>query len=170
MPDPPVVLVHGFASTFEHDWRRNGWVDILEGEGRDVVAVDLPGHGPAPQDPELVAPPEAVRAAVGREPVDGVGLSARGHALPAAPVARPPAFRRIAVLGVGAVPGESPNPEGGQVVTAAFESDEPRGDATTRLLRRLADSSGNDRAMLVRALRARTVGLRRDQLATLTMP
>ncbi len=28
-PDPPVLLVHGFASSAEHNWRQPGWRDLL---------------------------------------------------------------------------------------------------------------------------------------------
>src|SRR5260370_26842131 len=43
--DPPVLLVHGFASSAEHNWRRPGWLDLLADLGRETIAVDLPGHG-----------------------------------------------------------------------------------------------------------------------------
>jgi pimeloyl-ACP methyl ester carboxylesterase len=37
--------VHGFASSFEHGWKRYGWNDLLVDAGRPVVGVDLLGHG-----------------------------------------------------------------------------------------------------------------------------
>jgi len=45
--DPPVLLVHGFASSAEHNWRHPGWLDLLADCGRETIAVDLPGHGTA---------------------------------------------------------------------------------------------------------------------------
>ena len=50
---PPVVLVHGFGTSFELTWVHNGWVDLLADEGREVIGVDLLGHGgaPKPHDP-----------------------------------------------------------------------------------------------------------------------
>jgi len=42
---PPVILVHGFASSSEHNWVRPGWRDALESRGHQVVLMDLPGHG-----------------------------------------------------------------------------------------------------------------------------
>ena len=47
--DPPVLLVHGFASSAEHNWRHPGWLDLLADCGRETIAVDLPGHGTAPK-------------------------------------------------------------------------------------------------------------------------
>ncbi|MEK0443191.1 MAG: hypothetical protein RL507_44, partial [Actinomycetota bacterium] len=44
---PPVLLVHGWAGSFDRTWVRGGLVDLLRDTGRDVLAFDLPGHGTA---------------------------------------------------------------------------------------------------------------------------
>ena len=65
-PDaPPVLLLHGFAASFDRTWRDNGWVDLLADLGREVVAVDLLGHGDndKPHDPAAYAGMEAGVAA-----------------------------------------------------------------------------------------------------------
>ena len=41
----PVVLVHGWGGSFESTWRSSGFADLLEDSGRDVIGVDLLGHG-----------------------------------------------------------------------------------------------------------------------------
>ena len=41
----PIVLVHGFASTAQVNWRHPGWVGTLTGAGRRVIALDNRGHG-----------------------------------------------------------------------------------------------------------------------------
>jgi hypothetical protein len=33
----PIVLVHGFSSSFDGQWRLSGWVDFLVGEGHQVI-------------------------------------------------------------------------------------------------------------------------------------
>ena len=59
MATPPttLVLLHGFASSFDHTWRQSGWVDILGDVGCDAPKIDLPGHGssPRPTDPGAYA-------------------------------------------------------------------------------------------------------------------
>src|SRR5688500_2004861 len=52
-PLPPVLLAHGFASSFEYNWRLPGFADLLEDAGRTVIEFDFPGHGnaPKPHDP-----------------------------------------------------------------------------------------------------------------------
>jgi len=39
-----VVLVHGFASTAEHNWGGTGWIEALSANYR-VIAPDVRGHG-----------------------------------------------------------------------------------------------------------------------------
>ncbi|MGJ9405175.1 alpha/beta fold hydrolase [Nesterenkonia aurantiaca] len=46
---PPVLLIHGFASSTLFNWVKTGWLDPLARTGRSIIAVDLPGHG-ASQD------------------------------------------------------------------------------------------------------------------------
>lgn len=55
---PPVLLVHGFASSTELNWVSTGWIAALNDAGRRAIAVDLPGHGasPAPEDLDAYTP------------------------------------------------------------------------------------------------------------------
>jgi pimeloyl-ACP methyl ester carboxylesterase len=48
-----VVLVHGFASTTEHNWGGTGWIAVLSEKYR-VIALDVRGHGLSdkPHSPE----------------------------------------------------------------------------------------------------------------------
>lgn len=48
---PPIVLIHGFASSRRGTW--DSWFDTLENEDRRVIAIDSRGHGDSekPHDP-----------------------------------------------------------------------------------------------------------------------
>ncbi|MER7003665.1 alpha/beta fold hydrolase [Dactylosporangium sp. NPDC000555] len=102
---PAVLLVHGFGSSFDNDWRRNGWVDVLADLGRRVVGHDLLGHaeGNHDADPASYAGLEehAFAPAAALAPVDAVGFSLGGLILLRLAADDPSRFRRIAVLGVG---------------------------------------------------------------------
>jgi pimeloyl-ACP methyl ester carboxylesterase len=51
----PILLIHGFGSDVGKCWRSTGWMDVLTGAGRRVIAFDLRGHGQSakPYDPSL---------------------------------------------------------------------------------------------------------------------
>ena len=59
----PILLLHGFASSSQLNWRGSGWVDALTAAGRTVLTVDLPGHGRSAAPAELDAyRPSRIRA------------------------------------------------------------------------------------------------------------
>ena len=153
-PDPPVLLVHGFASSAEHNWRQPGWLDLLADCGRETIAVDLPGHGTAPRpvDPAGYDNVEAhVAAAVeGREPIDAIGFSAGAHVLLRLAADQPGRFRRLALLGIGRSMLEPADPE---PIVAALTGDPDPENVPGMVFRRLADGLGNDRDALIAFLR-----------------
>ncbi|MET4003449.1 pimeloyl-ACP methyl ester carboxylesterase [Arthrobacter sp. UYCu511] len=88
VPLPPVLLIHGFASSVELNWVKTGWVTALNQAGRRVISVDLPGHGgsTAPYDLDSYTPgkiradllqvliDQGVRPRVDADPTSGVDL------------------------------------------------------------------------------------------------
>ena len=173
-PDPAVLLVHGFASSAEHNWRRPGWLDLLAEAGRETIAVDLLGHGRAPR-PASPAGYEAVEAhvaaAIGdREPVDAIGFSAGAQVLLRLAADRPGRFRRLALLGIGARALERGDPE---PIIAALEGlrDDPDPENVHGMVfRRLAEGPGNDRAALIAFLRRPQRPPSAAELARITGP
>jgi pimeloyl-ACP methyl ester carboxylesterase len=100
-----VLLVHGFASSWDRNWRQPGWVSLLEEAGRRVIPFDLLGHGtaPKPHDPGAYADLGAgLRAALPDEPVDAVGFSLGARVLLGVAADVAAGFERIVVGGVGA--------------------------------------------------------------------
>jgi pimeloyl-ACP methyl ester carboxylesterase len=150
----PVLLVHGFASSAEHNWRLPGWLDLLADCGRETIAVDLPGHGtaPKPADPAGYQGVEAhvATAVQGREPLDAIGFSAGAHVLLRLAADQPGTFRRLALLGIGRGVLEPADPE---PIVAALTSEPDPENVSGMVFRRLADGLGNDRDALVAFLR-----------------
>jgi pimeloyl-ACP methyl ester carboxylesterase len=171
MQSPPVLLVHGFASSAEHNWRQPGWIDLLADAGRQVIAVDLLGHGTSrrPVSPDEYGSVESdVAAAVsGYGQVDAVGFSAGAHVLLRLAAADPDRFGRLALLGVeaGVLGGADPAP-----VIAALEGDPDPENVPGMVFRRLADGSGNDRAALIAFLRRPQQPLAPADLARVRCP
>ncbi|OAA25872.1 lysophospholipase [Frankia sp. EI5c] len=141
---PPVVLVHGLGSSSEHGWRGSGWIDMLQEAGREVILVDLPGHGTSRRDTDPAsyadAAAEIVETFAGRGPVDAVGFSAGAHLLLEAAVRGLGAFNRLALLGLGPRMLEF-RPERGRAFTPDAEDGT---DVLARVIRGLARRAGND--------------------------
>jgi pimeloyl-ACP methyl ester carboxylesterase len=152
---PPVVLIHGFASSFEHGWTRQGWPDLLADEGRTVVAVEMLGHGASARPHDFAAYEELEAHALAQipdEPVDAVGFSAGAMTLLRLAIDHPSRFRRIVLMGIGDTIFEGGEPT--KIVEALEAPDGPPVDDILGVsFRRLADSESNDRAALIAFLR-----------------
>jgi pimeloyl-ACP methyl ester carboxylesterase len=143
-----IVLLHGFASSFDHGWKQTGWVDILSDFDCTAPEIDLPGHGtsPRPRDPEAYADVEGeVLAQLPGVVPAAVGFSAGGDLLLRMALADPGRFERIVLLGVGDNVFEQSDPA---IIVGALEGEEEPEDVQARLFRRLAESAGNDRSAL----------------------
>jgi pimeloyl-ACP methyl ester carboxylesterase len=169
----PVLLVHGFASSFERNWREPGWADLLADAGREVIPIDLLGHGTAakPHDPAAYANLEAdVVAAlpVGRL-VDAVGFSLGAQLLLRVASHEPDRFGRIVLGGVGANVFATTDAE---PVARAVERGEAGADdpGLARAFAQFASGPGNDPAALAACLRRPQRPLEPADLAGLSCP
>lgn len=173
MPAEPVLLIHGFASSFERNWREPGWVDVLQEEGHEVTGVDLLGHGDAPKPTDPEAYRDLDRGVEHALPddglVDAVGFSLGGQLLLRVAARIPHRFRRIAVGGVGDNifhPSGSEDAARAVETGLAGESDHEASGAFARF----AQAPGNDPAALAACLRRPHEPLTPDELAGVTVP
>ncbi len=166
-----LILLHGFGSSFDHNWRQTGWVDILADFGVKVPAIDLPGHGSssASTDPadycDVLG--EVRRALPADGLIAGVGFSAGAELLLRLAGAEPERFDRIVLLGLGDNVFESGDPA---VLAAALDSSEEPEDVRARLFRRLAQSAGNEPKALSAFLRRPRQSVTDEQLSKLHCP
>jgi pimeloyl-ACP methyl ester carboxylesterase len=186
--DAPVVLVHGLGSSSEHGWRAPGWIDVLADSGRDVLAIDLPGHGPAAHGPAGGGPAgggpgqqgpggpaadqDAAAEVAGRfaelGPVDAVGFSAGAHLLVECAVRGLAPLRRLALLGVGPAL-VRPHPGAAAAMAAALQSGD-ESDPQVRMLRGMTRRAGNDLDSVAAFLRRPQRPLADADLAAITCP
>jgi pimeloyl-ACP methyl ester carboxylesterase len=171
--EPPVLLVHGFATTCARTWGETGWIDLLKDAGREVIGVDLLGHGTAekPHDPDAYADLEAgvARQLPAQGTVDAIGYSLGARVVLNLAAAQPQRFRRIVVAGVGAnLFREDDSERIARAVEGSLGADED--DVVALHFGQLASAPGNDRAALAACLRRRRAPLTADQLARVTSP
>jgi pimeloyl-ACP methyl ester carboxylesterase len=148
---PPVVLVHGWGGSFAATWQRSGFTDLLADAGREVIGVDLLGHGtaPKPHDPEAYGDLTArVVEALPDRPVDAIGFSLGAHTLLRTAIANPGRFRRLVLAGIGRNVFESDDEMTRRIVAAiAGDGDSVDIDASdnaARLFAQYASQPGND--------------------------
>lgn len=173
VPGIPVLMVHGFASSFDRNWREPGWVELLTEEGRAVTGVDLLGHGDAdkPHDPAAYAGLErSVAAALPPDSqADAIGFSLGAQLLLRVAAAAPDRFRRIVVGGVG---DNLFADTGSDVIARAIETGQPPdgSDPAVAALAHFARAPGNDRAALAACLRRPRVALTQADVAAVAVP
>lgn len=169
----PVMLVHGFASSFERNWRELGWVDLLHDEGRAVIGVDLLGHGQAakPSEPAAYAAlEESIAAAMPAAGLlDAVGFSLGAQLLLRVASVSPGRFRRIVLGGIGDGVFASTDPE---PVARAVEAGQAAEDAgpSAAALAHFAMAPGNDRGALAACLRRPRAPLTEAEVAAVRVP
>lgn len=152
---PVVLAVHGFASTGAMTWESSGWVRALTADGRQVVTVDLRGHGEsdAPTDAAaygigiLVDDLVAVLGDLDAAPVDYLGYSL-GSRLGWELAVRHPSLVRS--LSLGGLPASEPLVTFDVAAASAFlATGTPIDDDATRMFMSLIQASGNDSSALV---------------------
>jgi pimeloyl-ACP methyl ester carboxylesterase len=174
----PIVLVHGFSSNRNENWRRVGWYGALERRRLRCLAFDSRGHGESdkPHDPESYAREKLVgdifalmdHAGIGKADLMGYSMGAR-LAL-AAVLAKPERFHNLILGGVGGRLFEASPP--GNPMADAMDADDPNAiaDPLLRSFRHFADEQGEDRKALAACARARHGSFDRERLAQLGVP
>ncbi|MCD9623001.1 alpha/beta fold hydrolase [Rhabdothermincola salaria] len=169
---PPVVLVHGFATSAARTWGDNGWLDILADVGREVLAPDLLGHATAerPTDPEAYDALEAhLLERLPAEPVDAVGFSLGARTLLLLASAHPERFHSLVVAGVGA--NLFRDDGSSEMIAAAIEGRAPADDPVARYFATLAEAPDQEPAALAALMRRpRSQPLTDEGLARITCP
>jgi len=172
MADPAILLLHGFSSSSEASWARNGWLDILGDTGRRVLAPDMMGHGDAakPHDPAAYAGMEEgvhdLVADVGD--VDVIGFSMGARMALCIEAMHPGTFGRIVAGGVGAnLFAAERNPAG---IADAIEGRGEALDPLGRAFVTVAHQPPNDPKALSACLRRPHPPLGPQQLAAIRCP
>lgn len=166
----PVVLVHGFGSSFRHGWADDGWPDLLADEGREVIGGDLLGHGDAPK-PTDPAAYEHIETSVletfdPHPQVDAVGFSLGARILLTIASEHPERFRRLVVMGVG----ENIFHNDHSPLADAIEKGVAPDDIGMRVFDQLAADPRNDRAALAALMRRRPPAIDAEKLAKVGFP
>lgn len=105
---PPVILLHGFASSGDADFTSTGWPRTFADAGRTTHVIDLPGHGHSPAVADVasgtttsvVAAIAATIEALGADQVDVVAYSLGARLAWELPAASTGLVRRMVLGGL----------------------------------------------------------------------
>ncbi len=156
---PPVVLIHGFATSTERTWREPGWFDLLKDARRRAVGIDLLGHGGAdkPTDPvaydDLASP---VVAQFPESPADVIGYSLGARTALQIAMDHPERVNRLVLAAVGRNLVDADEAAMAEHVAARFES--------------LITAPGNDTAALRACISRARPPFSAEDLAKVTAP
>jgi pimeloyl-ACP methyl ester carboxylesterase len=175
---PPVVLVHGFASTKETNWIYPGWTTTLTETGRRVIALDNRGHGqssklydPAAYHSDVMA--EDVRALLdhlGIESAHCMGYSMGARICSFLALAHPGRVRSLVLGGLGIKLTDGVGlPESIADALLAPSLDDVS-DPTGRQFRRFAEQTRSDLKALAACIRGSRQIASREDVAKIDIP
>jgi pimeloyl-ACP methyl ester carboxylesterase len=165
-----VVLVHGWGGSFAATWQRSGFTELLADMGRQVIGVDLLGHGeaPKPHDPDAYHDLGArVLEHLPDEPVDAVGFSLGAMTLLRVATQHPQRFRRLVLAGIGENVLRSDDGSG-ERIAAAVEGHAADTDTHAHVFAQYAHQPGNDPVALAAIMRRPRQPLTATELAGAT--
>ncbi len=168
----PVVLVHGWGGSFEATWQANGFAELLRDAGREVLGVDLLGHGtaPKPHDPaEYVDLTTRVVDALPDGPVDAIGFSLGAITLLQLAMRQPHRFHRLVLAGVGATLFDNDDASTKRIV-AALQGNGDVDDNLARMFVQYAGQPGNDVAALTAVMKRSRQPIEPQMLTAVTCP
>lgn len=177
----PVVLVHGFASSLDGNYRRTGIIDALLAAGHRVIAIDCRGHGESekPHDPAayegttMADDVIALLDHLGLERAAIMGYSMGGFLTASIVVRAPERVTRAIIAGVGdALIRQEMNQDRQRRLSAAFDAADGKDveDPVGKGFRRFAQATGADVTALAAMQRASRGGFDARRIADTTVP
>ena len=153
-------------------WQCTGFTELLRDAGREVIGVDLLGHGtaPKPHEPEAYADlTSRVLEALPDEPVDAIGFSLGAMTLLRLASQQPHRFRKLVLAGIGRNVVE-PDEEGTKKILAALDGVGDTADPSVLVFTQYARSGDNDPVALTALMRRPRQEYTDAELANVTVP
>jgi pimeloyl-ACP methyl ester carboxylesterase len=175
---PPILLIHGFASTGRVNWWDTGWVKLLVDSGRMAVTFDHRGHGQSEKLSDSALYPAAEMAEDARRLLDHLGIPAAdvmGYSMGARVAAflainHPQRVRRAVFAGLAQrmITGVG----GAQAIALALEAPSRDGvtDPAARSFRIFAEQTKSDLAALAACIRSSREKITVEELAQIRVP
>jgi pimeloyl-ACP methyl ester carboxylesterase len=160
----PLILIHGFSSNRNENWRRIGWYAALERRRIRFAALDCRGHGESakPHDAAaytrelMIGDVFALMDHLNIERANLMGYSMGAYLALAAALAKPERIGDLIVGGVGGAMFAPARPNAPLVEAMEAKNADEISDPLARSFRQFADDQGEDRLALAACAKART--------------
>jgi pimeloyl-ACP methyl ester carboxylesterase len=175
---PPVLLIHGFASSAKVNWISTGWTSFLQEQGYRAIAFDNRGHGQsgksyveADYSPAKMASDAAAlldHLHINRAHVIGYSMGARVSTFLAMLHPEKVATLTLGGLGIGLVAGVGD----WDPIAAALLTDQPDliVDSRGAAFRKFADATKSDRRALAACIARSRELVSVEQLSKIVIP
>ena len=173
-----IVLVHGFSSNKNENWKRMGWYDAIAGKGLRGLALDCRGHGESakPHDPaaydrrQMAGDVFALMDHAGIERAHLLGFSMGAHIALTVAMSDGGRIDHLVVAGVGGRIFEPPTDPDGMARAMEAESPDQIADPMMKSFRHFADEQKEDRLALAACSRGPREAITRDALFAIRRP
>ena len=175
---PPILLIHGFASTGRVNWWDTGWVKTLTGAGRKVITFDHRGHGESEKLYDSALYPAAEMAEDARRLLDHLGIAVAdvmGYSMGARVSAflainHPARVRRAVFAGLASrmITGVG----GAEAIAQALEAPDKDdvADRSARSFRIFAEQTKSDLRALAACIRSSREKITAEELSAISVP
>jgi pimeloyl-ACP methyl ester carboxylesterase len=175
---PPILLIHGFASTARFNWWDTGWVKTLAEAGRAVITFDHRGHGESEKlyDPALYPAAEMAEDArrlldhLGIQQADVMGYSMGARVSAFLAIRHPGRVRRAVFAGLASrmITGVG----GAEAIARALEAPakDDVADPGARAFRIFAEQTKSDLKALAACIRSSREKITAEELGKINLP
>jgi pimeloyl-ACP methyl ester carboxylesterase len=177
-----MVLVHGFATNREENWRRLGWLGAFERKGWRCVALDLRGHGESDKPHDSAAYARDAMAGdvlalmdhLGLSRADLMGYSMGSHLALGLALSDPNRVGHLILGGIGerVLKGGGPISGAGMTMAQALRAPDASAitDPTLKGFRQFAENQGEDLLALAACSEGSGRPVGDDDLARIASP
>ena len=175
----PILLIHGFASNREINWRKPGWYDWLTRAGFRVVAFDNRGHGESDKPHDIAAYDEGLMVGDALAVLDALKIQAAhmmGYSMGAYLLIRlmhdwPARVGRAVCGGVGGTYFGFWDKRAKKIADAMLAKDPGEiADPLAQEFRRFADRAGDDLEAMAACIQRPRITFTMNELKAVTTP
>ena len=169
---PPIIFLHGLATSGQRTWGDNGWLDLVTEADRSVLVLDIPGHGKEIdncEDATFEKTLDLIEKQLPNDEIDAVGFSLGARLLLNIAARKPTKFRKLVVAGVG----EnlfSRDEKRGKRIANAISGNSVISDPESQYFSQLANATDINKEVLLQLMESPIVNLTPELLSNIACP